>query len=274
MATLSVRLGSLAVAVLPVAWLVIVVVPIYYMVVTAVRPAREYLTGNPWLPSALTWDNFAQVLNSGFAVFLRNSVIVTVGTVACQLVVSLLAAYGINRSMSGLASRALAVLLLGLAIPVQAAIIPLFLVITRLGLYDTLLAVILPAVAFNVPISILILLTYLRDIPSELYDAMESDGAGPFRILWQLVVPLSAPALTTVAIYNALAAWNGFLFPLILTQSTEVRVVPVGLYAFKNDHAIAVPAMLAAVLLSATPLLIAYVVGRRQMLRGLAAIGA
>ena len=115
--TRPVSVSSLAVAVLPVVWLVIVVVPIYYMVVTAIRPSREYLTGNPWLPSSLTWDNFVQVLDSGFAVFVRNSVIVTIGVVVCQLVVSLLAAYGINRSMGGLATRALAVLLLGLAIP-------------------------------------------------------------------------------------------------------------------------------------------------------------
>ncbi|MEP7241064.1 MAG: ABC transporter permease subunit, partial [Devosia sp.] len=128
-------------------------------------------------------------------------------------------------------------------------------------------------VAFNIPITVLILLTYLRDIPSELYDAVELDGASPLRALRDLVVPLAAPALGTVGIYNALSAWNSFLFPLILTQSTDRRVLSVGLFDFKNDHAVAVPQLLAAVLLSTLPLLVAYLIGRRQLLRGLAAVG-
>ena len=255
-------------------WLVIVVAPLFYMLVTSLRPQVDYLTGNPWWPTHWTIANYQSVLGGRFATYFINSVIVTVAAVGIQLPVCLLAAFGIARGNPAMSGRVLTVLLFGLAIPVQAALIPLFLIITRFGLYDTLWAVIIPVVAFNIPITVLILLTYLRDIPSDLYDAVELDGAGPLRTLRFLVVPLAAPALGTVGIYNALSAWNSFLFPLILTQSTDERVLSVGLFDFKNDHAVAVPQLLAAVLLSTLPLLVAYLVGRRQMLRGLAAVGS
>lgn len=254
-------------------WLVIVVAPIFYMVVTSLRPQADYLTGNPWWPARWTLANYQSVLTGRFATYFINSVLVTLACVAIQLPVCLLAAYALARGNPAVSRRLLTILLIGLAIPVQAALIPLFFVVTRMGLYDTLWAVIVPVVAFNIPITVLILLTYLRDIPGELFDSIELDGAGPLRALRDLVVPLAAPALGTVGIYNALSAWNSFLFPLILTQSTDRRVLSVGLFDFKNDHAVAVPQLLAAVLLSTLPLLIAYLVGRRQLLRGLAAVG-
>ena len=254
-------------------WLSIVLAPLFFMLVTSLRPQGDYLIGNPWWPTHWTIANYEAVLSGRFATYFINSVIVTVAAVGIQLPVCLLAAFSLARGNQAVSGRVLTVLLIGLAIPVQAALIPLFLIVTRLGLYDTLWAVIIPVVAFNIPITILILLTYLRDIPSDLFDAIELDGASPLRILRDLVVPLAAPALGTVGIYNALSAWNSFLFPLILTQSTEQRVLSVGLFDFKNDHAVAVPQLLAAVLLSTLPLLVAYLIGRRQLLRGLAAVG-
>jgi xylobiose transport system permease protein len=259
---------------LPLVWLVVVAAPIYYMLATSLRSPTDYLGGNPWLPSAWTLQNFTQVLSGRFPTYFINSVIVTGACVAIQIPVALLAAFGISRGRPSTGVRALGLLLVGLAIPVQAALIPLFFIMTRIYLYDTLAAVILPIVAFNIPITVLILSTYLRDIPRDLYDAMEMDGAGPSRTLLSLVVPLAAPALGTVGIYNALSAWNSFIFPLILTQSTDARVLPVGLFDFKNDHGVAVPAMMAAVFLSTAPLLVAYLIGRRQLLRGLAAVGS
>jgi ABC-type glycerol-3-phosphate transport system permease component len=267
-----VPLRQRAVWLLPLAWLVIVAAPLYYVVETSLRSPTDYLVGNPWLPSSWTLDNYARVLSGNFSSYLLNSVFVTAATVGLQTAIGLPAAYAIVRSRSRVGGTALTVLLIGLAIPAQAALIPLFFMMTRLGLYDTLAAVVLPIVAFNVPITVLILVTYLRDIPTELWDAVEVDGAGPWRALTAIALPLGAPALGTIGIYNALSAWNSFLFPLILTQSDAVRVIPVGLFAFKNDHGIAVTALLAAVILSAAPLLLAYLVGRRQLLRGLAAI--
>jgi len=111
----------------------------------------------------------------------------------------------------------------------------------------------------------------MRDVPAALFEAMRIDGASEWRILWSLVVPLSRPAMITVGIYTAIGAWNGFLFPLILTQSPGMRVLPLSLWTFQGEFTVDVPAVLAAVVLSSLPLFAAYLVGRRQLLAGLTA---
>jgi raffinose/stachyose/melibiose transport system permease protein len=153
----------------------------------------------------------------------------------------------------------------------QATIIPVYLLITKLGLYDSLWAIILPAAAFAIPISVLIIVNFLRDIPGELFESMRMDGAGDWRIMRSLVLPLVQPALITVGIYNALGVWNGFLFPLILTQSPQNRVLPLSLWTFQGQFSVNVPAILAAVVLSALPMLAAYIFGRRYLVAGLTA---
>ena len=159
----------------------------------------------------------------------------------------------------------------GLAIPSHAVIIPVYLIIIRLRLYDSLTALVLPTAAFAIPMSVLVMVGFLRDIPVELHEAMRMDGAGDLRILRSLVVPLSRPAMVTAGIYTAIQAWNGFLFPLILTQRPGTRVLPLSLWTFEGEFTIDVPAVLAAVVLSSLPLFAAYLVGRRQLIAGLTA---
>ena len=143
--------------------------------------------------------------------------------------------------------------------------------ITAMHLYDTLFALILPYVAFGIPLSVLVLVTYIRDIPNELHESMYLDGASHLRILRSLVLPLSRPALITVIIYESIQVWNGFLFPLVLTQSPSVRVLPLALWSFQGEFTTNVPAILSAVFLSATPIILLYIFGRRQLLAGLMA---
>jgi raffinose/stachyose/melibiose transport system permease protein len=254
------------------AWLVVVILPIYYILVTSIRPRADYFTDNPlsW-PGSPTFDAYRRVLEADFARYFLNSVIVTVVTVAAVVLISLLAAYVVVRSRSTYSRRLFEVFLLGIAIPIQGVIIPVYYLIVKLRLYDTLAALILPSIAFAVPITVLILVNFLRDVPNELFDSMKVDGASDLAMLWRLVVPLSRPALITVAIYDALNTWNGFLFPLILTQSSDKRLLPLSLWTFQGAFAIDVPAVLAAVVLSVLPLLAAYAVGRRHLVSGLAA---
>jgi raffinose/stachyose/melibiose transport system permease protein len=211
------------------------------------------------------------VLESGFVRYLVNSVIVTVSAVALTVTGSLMAAYAIVRGSGRLVRGAFTLFLLGLAIPLQATIIPVYFIITRMHLYDTLGALVLPYVAFGIPITVLILTNFLRDVPNELFDSMRVDGASEWQLLWRLAAPLSKPALITVAIYNAIQVWNGFLFPLILTQSPGQRVLPLALWSFQGEFTINVPAILAAVVLSTLPVLALYVGGRRHLVSGLTA---
>jgi raffinose/stachyose/melibiose transport system permease protein len=253
-------------------WLILVIVPIYWIVVTSLRSQAGFFGANPLaLPTHPTLDNYRLVLHNNYFQYLLNSFIVTLGSVILTLAVSLMAAYAIVRGTSRLLSGTFTLFLLGLAIPLQATIIPIYYLIIKLQLYDTLLALVLPSVAFAIPITVVILTNFLRDVPDELFESMRLDGAGEWRMLWSLAMPLVRPAITTVAVYDALQVWNGFLFPLILTQSPNLRVLPLALFSFQGQFTVNVPAILASVVLSTLPILALYIVGRRQLVSGLTA---
>ncbi|GCE25083.1 ABC transporter permease [Dictyobacter alpinus] len=253
-------------------WLIIAFYPVLYMFMTSLRPLTDFFTDIPWLPPTHpTFANYGDILSNDFGLYFANTAFVTVCSVLLIVVVSLFASYAISKIRNGFTQAVFSLFLVGLAIPLQATIIPIYAMITDLHLYDTLFALILPSVAFGIPLSILVLVTYIRDIPKELHESMLLDGAGHFRILRSLVVPLSRPALITVVIYETIQVWNGFLFPLVLTQSASVRVLPLALWSFQGQYTTNVPAILAAVFLSATPIILLYIFGRRQLLGGLVA---
>jgi xylobiose transport system permease protein len=255
-------------------WLGFVGVPIYVMVKDSVQRLDTYLDRGPLRPpSALTGANFAEVIDRGFLRYATNTAIVTVGSVALTALLAYPAAYAIVRSHHRFVAATFRVFLAGLAIPAQATIIPVYLIITRMNMYDSLGAIILPTVAFGLPLSVLVLSSALRDVPRELYEAMTLDGGGSVRLMWSLALPLSRASLATVTVYSALNAWNGFLFPLILTQSVELRVQTLGLWNFQNEFGSNVPGLMAAVLLSALPVFVVYLFARRWLIAGFAGVG-
>jgi raffinose/stachyose/melibiose transport system permease protein len=254
-------------------WLLIVLVPIYWIVITSFKTQSNYFLTNPMAPpTEPTLDNYRFVIEADFARYFINSVIVALGAVVPAVLVSFMAAYAVVRAGDRWLLRSVnSLFLMGLAIPLQAAIIPVYLIIIRLHLYDTLLAIVLPSIAFAIPLSVLVLSNFIRDVPRELFDSMRVDGASEWGTLWHLAFPLTRPALVTVSIYNGLAIWNGFLLPLILIQSPEQRTLPLALWAFQGQYSVNVPAVLASVVLTTLPILVLYVVGRRQLLSGLTA---
>ena len=253
-------------------WLAIIILPIYYIVVTSLKNQGAYFTSNPLsLPLPPTLTAYREVVEAGIGRYFLNSVIVTVGTVIPVVVFGFLASYAIVRGNSRFLRYSRGLFLFGLAIPLQATIIPIYLIITRIHMYDTLGALILPSIAFGIPLTVLILSTFLRDVPRELFESMRMDGCTEWQMAWRLAFPLTRPAIVTVSIYTGLNVWNGFLFPLILTQSPDKRVMPLALWAFQGEYSVNIPAVLAAVVLSTVPILVLYVAGRRQLLSGLTA---
>ena len=195
----------------------------------------------------------------------------TAGTIVPAVLISFMAAFAIVRGNSLFLTGVNGMFLMGLAIPLQATIIPVYLIIIRLKLYDSLSAIILPSIAFAIPLSVLVLANFIRDVPKELFESMRVDGASEWTTLWRLAFPLTRPALVTVSIYNGLAVWNGFLLPLILTQSPARRTLPLAVWTFQGQYGNNVPAILAAVVLTTLPILVLYAIGRRQLLSGLTA---
>ncbi|MCP2030744.1 raffinose/stachyose/melibiose transport system permease protein [Okibacterium sp. HSC-33S16] len=253
-------------------WLAIIIIPIYYVVITSLKTQANYFAQNPLaIPTEPTLHNYVMVLEADFARYFLNSAIITLGAVVPTLIVSFMAAFAIVRGRGRFLKGVNALFLMGLAIPLQATIIPVYLIIIRLSLYDSLLAIILPSIAFAIPLSVLILSNFIRDVPNELFESMRLDGCSEWQTLWRLALPLTKPALVTVGIYNGLGVWNGFLLPLVLTQSPELRVLPLALWNFQGEFSVNVPAVLACVVLTTLPILVLYIIGRRQLLAGLTA---
>ena len=184
------------------------------------------------MPTGLTGANYARTFESGILHYFLNSVIVTLACMVAVLAVSLPLAYAIARLRGAYTAAVFRLLLLGLAVPIQATIIPIYVLMVHMGLYDTLF------------------------------------GLG---LIWRLVAPLSQPALATVAIYNAIQTWNNFLFPLVLTQSTSAQTLPLALQSFEGEFGIDIPGLMAAVVLSALPIVCLYIVAQRQLVSGLTA---
>ncbi|MET9773954.1 carbohydrate ABC transporter permease [Streptomyces sp. NPDC006367] len=253
-------------------WTAVVLVPVYWLVVTSLRTRTDFTTDSPLAPPGHpTLENYRTVLDGDFTTYLLNSAVVTAGAVALTVATALMAAFSIVRYSTPWSRLSFRLYLLGLAIPLQAVIIPVYLLIIRMQMYDSLLAIVLPSAAFALPVTVMILVSFLRDIPRSLFEAMIVDGAGDWRMLFSLVAPMARPALMTVAVYDGLQVWNGFLFPLILTQSGDKAVLPLALTLFRGQFGIDVPATMAAVVLSTLPMLVVFVLARRQLVAGLTA---
>ena len=267
---MSARAGRAVALVLATVWLVIVIAPLYYMILASFRTQGSYLTASPWVPSGgLSVSSYGTVFGAGLGRYLLNSVLLSAACIVLTVTICLGAAFRIVRRTSRFAGAAFVTMLFGLAIPVQAIIVPLYVLIYKMHLYDTLFALILTLSAAAVPVSVLIMVSFVRDIPREMIGAMLVDGASEWTVFRRLIWPLSRPVLATLSIYNGLNVWNNFLLPLVLTQSSNVAVLPLGLTKLEGLYSVNVPAVMAGVLLSALPLLVLFILMRRQVMNSL-----
>jgi raffinose/stachyose/melibiose transport system permease protein len=261
-------------ALLPIAaiWLLISGLPYYFMVQSGFKSQFELLTAPFWaLPKKWTLDNYRTVLAGSFVHSLFNSLVVVSISVLLILTCASMAAYAFARMSFRLNRTLFTVVLAGLVIPVHVTLIPVYLLTTRLGIYDTLWALIGPYVAFNLPISIFILTEFMREIPRELEEAATMDGAGPLGIFWHVILPLSRPGLATVGIYNAVALWNEFVFAYVLTSSPARRTLPLAIWDYQGQYAANIPLIMSVLSLSALPLIFIYVIAQERVTSGMMA---
>jgi raffinose/stachyose/melibiose transport system permease protein len=158
-----------------------------------------------------------------------------------------------------------------MSIPIHITLIPLFIMMIGIKLYDTLFALVGPYVAFNLPMSIFILTAFMQGISSEMEEAAEIDGCEKFGIFFKIIFPLSKPGLATLAIYNGAVIWNEFSFAMILTQNPRVRTLPLGVYAFRTEHTINIPMTMAFLLLASLPMILFYIFGQDKLIKGMMA---
>jgi raffinose/stachyose/melibiose transport system permease protein len=266
------RLIRAAVPALGLFWLVVTTLPFIFVVMTSLKSQQETFSGSVWsLPEKLNFENYLAVLNGGFWTYLRNSVFVLVTSIILILVISSMAAYAFARLRFRLNKPLFGLIVAGMIVPIHITLIPIYLLIRNVGLYDTPFALIGPYVATALPVSIFILTEFMRQIPKELEEAAKLDGCGAFGIFWKVFLPLSGPGLSTVAIYNSIGLWNEFIFAYVLTSNPANRTLPLAIWDFQGQYASNIPAILSVVTLTSLPLIVAYAFGQERIVKGMMA---
>ena len=252
--------------------LVIQVYPFLWLILTSVRAPEDFAANNPFgIPTSFTLDNFLRAFEQGsVATYVTNSAIVTVGACALIVVCGMTDAYAIQVLGFAGASVVRGVFLTGIVVPVQIALVPLFIDYSRIGLLDTHLAIILPLAGFALPMSLFLFMSFFSYIPREIYEAASIDGAGPYRIFARITLPMSLNTVITVVMVNAIFIWNEFVFANTFVLSEGLKTIPLGLQNYignmgKTDWT----ATFAAVSVTVTPLLLAFLVLNKAMIYGL-----
>ena len=253
-------------------WLMVAGLPFYFMVQSGFKKQFDLLSHPFWmLPQEWTLENYRTVLEGTFLRSLLNSMIVVSISVTLILLVASMAAFVFARMEFRLNRPLFGAVIAGLAIPAHVTLIPVYVLTTRLGLYDTLWALIGPYVAFNLPLAIFILTEFMRQIPRELEEAARLDGAGPASFFWRVALPLSRPGLATVGIYNAVALWNEFVFAYVLTSSPTRRTLPLAIWDYQGQYTANIPLIMAVLSLSALPLILIYIFAQERVISGMMA---
>ena len=246
--------------------------PVYYMLVTSLKTKSAWTADQFGLPFNPTLDNYAAVFADGrIPTWFLNSVLVTGVSVILATVVATFAAYAIARIPFRGATFLLRLMIALMVIPPAVLILPLFLGFQPLGLVNTYQGVILIYAGMIVPISVYMLVSFFRTLPMEIFDAARIDGASTLRILFSIVVPLSAPGFVTLIVVNALWVWNELLIALVFLQDDNQRTLMAGLTQFKGHFSVNEPLVMAGTFLSALPMLLLFLVGQRFFVRGLVA---
>ena len=244
--------------------------PVYFMVVSALKTKSEYIANKWGLPASLFLKNFDTAL-AGEKFFMRfaNSAILTVGAVFASLIIACLAAYAFAR-MEFFGKRTLFNIILSLmVVPPVVMIIPLFVSMVRWHLVNSYQGTILIYTGLLLPFSIYLMTNFFRAIPREIIEAARIDGCSNLGIFWRIMMPLSAPAVITLIVVNALWVWNELLIALVFMQKDELKTLMVGISALRSRNYVDIPATMAGLLVATIPIVIVYMFGQRFFIRGL-----
>ncbi|WP_202412173.1 carbohydrate ABC transporter permease [Duganella fentianensis] len=256
------------------AYTVLALFPIALILINSVKTRAAIFDDPLALPTmeTLTFSGFVKVIEStNFLQYFGNSLIVTLLSLGCIVLFGAMASWALSEYRF-MGSRLLALFLaLGIMIPIRLGTVSILELMVRLELVNTLTALVLVYTAQGLPLAVMILSEFMRQVPAELKDAARCDGVGEVRIFFQVILPLIRPAIATVAVFTMIPAWNDLWFPLILAPSEPTRTVTLGVQQFIGQYVTDWNSVLAALSLAVIPMLILYALFSRQLIRGLTA---
>ena len=248
------------------------VLPLLFMAATAFRTEADWANSKIGFPTTLSFGAFQRAwTGANIGLYFRNSAIVTSATVALSVVTATLAGYAFSKLRWRLSGVVYLFVLAWIAIPPLLLMVPIYVEMVQLGLLDTYGSVIFLYTALNLPFNVYLMTAYFRSVPDELIEAARIDGAGIHRTFRYILLPLAKPALATLIIFNVLWAWNEFLFALLMLQSDGVKTLTVGVLQLQGRFTADYPALMAGLLITSLPVIAAYLVFQRHLVRGIVA---
>jgi raffinose/stachyose/melibiose transport system permease protein len=242
--------------------------PIVGIFVTALHEPRSLASFGE--PDGLHFDNFRRAWDEGnFGDYLRSSVIVTVTVVVVASALSILAGYAFGMMRFRGSQLLFYVLLLGLMVPLEAMIVPLYYDLRDVGLTDTYWGLILPQIGVSVAFGTFWMRAFFRSVPRSVVEAARLDGSSSWSTLWRVILPFGRPAVLTMVVLVFMWTWNEFLLALVMVSSEDLRTAPLGLAFFQGRNTTDFPLLAAGALIVATPVVVVYVFLQRHFIRGM-----
>ena len=250
---------------------IVIIYPLCWILMSSFKDYQG-IYGDVWgLPKKWLWGNYVTAWNKGISQYFANSLIVTIATLAGVVFVSSFAAFGVCQIKGKLGNFVFLFCLCGLLLSPQVCLLPLFMLLKALKLKNTLGAMILPYIAFRLPVSIMLIRSFFIGISKEMEEAAILDGATLFQIYKEIYLPLSKPIMSTVVIMTTYYAWNEFVFATIFVDSSKLRTIPVGLMAFSDGLMTEWGVVMAGMVISCLPIMILFIAMQKNFVRGMMA---
>lgn len=248
----------------------VALVPFAITILASLKTSPELVQGLFTLPDEAQWQNYREAWTQGrFGRFFGNSVIVAVGVVVPSLFLSTLTGYAFARFRFRGSGIAFGYLLLGLVIPLQAMVVPLYYVLRELNMLDSLIGLILPQIAMSMSFGTLLMRQAFQSIPKDVMEASIVDGANSWQSLWQVMFPLSRPMVGTVGLMFFIWTWNEFMLPLVVNINPKYHTLPVGLMYFQDRWTANIPLIAAGATIIFLPLMLMFIIFQRQLVDGI-----
>jgi ABC-type glycerol-3-phosphate transport system permease component len=251
--------------------LIITLFPFAWVVSLSLRVEKEVFT-TILFPEHVRFRNYIDAwIKFDFTILFKNSVVITLTSVAVTVFVSALAGYGFAKFRLRASNLLFHLILSGIMVPPIAIVIPLFVFMRRLGLFNSYPSIIFPYIVFGLPIATLIFKTYIQNLDNDILDAARIDGCGEFRIFLRILLPIIKPAIATVTIFTFMANWNEFLLAVIFLQDKKLYTLPLGMAVFVGQYSAPWQLIGSGVVISIIPVLLLFFILQNQFIRGLTA---
>ncbi|WP_077328918.1 carbohydrate ABC transporter permease [Virgibacillus siamensis] len=249
----------------------LIIVPLTMVILTSMKTLEQTFDNPLGIPAdGLNFENFIQIFQEQtMAGYFINSTVVTLFSVTFTLFFAAMIAFGITRLNNWKGNALFMVFTIGMMVPPQVNMVPLYSLMLNLGLTNSLLGLILVNIASTIPVAVFILTGFMKTLPKELFEASTIDGAGNWRIFSRVVIPLSLPSLSATAIFLFVMHWNDLLYPLLFITDNSYKTLPLALLEFQGQYATNYPMLFTGVLIASIPMVIMYLFLQRYFVAGM-----